>query len=316
MVDVITIGETMIRLCTNNYQTLEQAQYLNFSIGGSESNVAICLSRLGMKVMWISKLTDNSLGRKIFQEIHKHGVDTSNVIWTEEKRVGVYFIEYAAAPRPIKVIYDRKNSAMSTFKPEEVNWECFQNTRLIHLTGITGSLSKNCEELVKRATIEGKKRRKIVSFDLNYRAKLWNIKKAKKHFEDVLPYVDILIATKKDIELVFGIKGKPEDMMEKLREKFNTRIIVLTAGSDGSFAFDGKMYYAKVYPATEIDRIGAGDAFTAGFLYGYLTKNIESGILYGNAMASLKHTIPGDIAYINPQDMIELINKQQERIQR
>ncbi|HOK79757.1 MAG TPA: sugar kinase [bacterium] len=169
MAEVVTIGETMIRLSTTNYQTIEQSDTLAFSVAGSESNVAISLSRLGIKTMWISKLINNFLGRKIVQEITKHGVDTSRVIWTDTGKIGLYFIEYGSVPRTTKIIYDRKNSAINSLKPEEIEWNCLDDTRLIHLTGITPALSKNCAKLVKTAIAEAKKRRKAISFDLNYR---------------------------------------------------------------------------------------------------------------------------------------------------
>ncbi|MCM8814715.1 MAG: sugar kinase, partial [Candidatus Omnitrophica bacterium] len=202
MIDVITIGETMIRFSTIDHKTLEQSEVLNFSVAGSESNVAISLSRLGMKTAWISKLIDNFLGRKIAQNIQSHGVDTSKVVWTDKGRVGIYFIEYGLPPRSIKVIYDRKNSAINWLKPEEIDWNYFNDTRMVHLSGITPALSKNCERLIRIAISEAKKRKRTISFDLNYRASLWDVRKAKSFFQEALPDIDILIAARRDIEKI------------------------------------------------------------------------------------------------------------------
>ncbi|MCM8822113.1 MAG: sugar kinase [Candidatus Omnitrophica bacterium] len=311
MIDVITIGETMVRLSTINYRTLEQSGMLDFSVAGSESSVAISLSRLGIKTAWISKLVDDPLGRKIVQNIQSHGVDTSKVVWTQKGRIGIYFIEYGVTPRSTKIVYDRKNSAINSLKPEEIDWNCFNDVKLVHLSGITAALSKNCAELVKKTIFEArKKRKKTVSFDLNYRSRLWGVRKARIFFEKVLPNIDILIAAKRDIEMVFGMKISVESMFQKIKEMFGNKIIVITAGSNGAFAHDGKIYHCKAYKTFEVDRIGAGDAFTAGFIYGYLIKkDTISALSYGNAMAALKYTMPGDIPYITRNDIENLILK-------
>ncbi|MCM8764745.1 MAG: sugar kinase [Candidatus Omnitrophica bacterium] len=317
MVEVITIGETMIRFSTINHRTLEQSDMLDFSVAGSESNVAISLSRLGIKTAWISKLVDNSLGRKIVQNIQSHGVNTSKVVWTEKGRIGIYFIEYGVAPRSTKIIYDRKNSAINSLKPEEIDWDCFNDVKLVHLSGITAALSKNCADLVKKTIFEARLRKKTVSFDLNYRARLWSVRKARKFFEKVLPNIDILIAAKRDIEMVFEMKTSVENMLRKIKETFGNKIVVLTSGPDGAFAHDGKICHCKTYNTIEIDRIGAGDAFTAGFIYGYLIKkDTISALAYGNAMAALKYTMPGDIPYITKNDIESLLFKGFHNIER
>ncbi|MGC9066454.1 MAG: PfkB family carbohydrate kinase [Candidatus Ratteibacteria bacterium] len=316
MAEVVTIGETMIRLSTTNYQTIEQSDSLGFSVAGSESNVAISLSRLGISTMWISKLVNNFLGRKIVQEIKKYGVDTSKVIWTDTGKIGLYFIEYGSVPRTTRIIYDRKNSAINSLASEEINWNCLDDARLIHLSGITPALSKNCAKLVKTAIAEAKNRGKIISFDLNYRTKLWTPYQARKFYEEVLPDINVLIAARKDMSMVFGMNGEPGRLIRNIKEKFRNDVVALTVGSEGAFASDDKIYFRKAPVVQEIDRIGAGDAFAAGFIYGYLKMNIEAALSYGTALAALKCTIPGDIPYVTRDDIEDFIKGAYRDIER
>lgn len=305
----------MIRFSPFDHQMLEQAQTLNFLTAGAESNVAITLSRLGVSTAWISKLVINALGRKIAQSIQAHGVDTSQVIWTDQGRVGLYFIEPGARPRPTQIIYDRRDSAMSRLTPEEINWECLRGAKLMHLTGITAALSQTCAAVVARAISEARSRKIPVSFDLNYRAKLWSPEEARAGLEPILPAVDVLIAARRDIELLLGLQGPVEDVMRRLQKKYKNKI-VLTIGDQGAWACDGALWYDEAYPVEQIDPIGAGDAFAAGFLYGYLQNDLRRGLAYGNALAALKYTMPGDIPYVSGKDVEELIQGNRPAIRR
>ena len=171
--DVMTFGETMIRLSPPGFEQIGSAHTLELRIGGSESNTAAALSCLGRKTAWWSKLPDNPLGRRIEADIRRRGVDTSSVIWSDHGRAGVYFIEFGAHPRPHHVTYDRALSAASTLSPEEVDWDILGEAKHLHLTGITCALSNSCAQTVERAVVEAKQRNLTVSFDVNYRAKLW-----------------------------------------------------------------------------------------------------------------------------------------------
>ena len=146
---VITLGETMIRLPPKNYERVEFASQLDFRIGGSEANVAVALARLGVNTGWISKLTDNPLGRKIEAELKRWNVNVDAIIWTPEYRVGTYYAEFGSDPRPTNIIYDRKDSAITHIEPEELDWNYLDSCKVFHTSGITVALSENCGNMVK-----------------------------------------------------------------------------------------------------------------------------------------------------------------------
>ncbi|MCD6559673.1 MAG: sugar kinase [Palaeococcus sp.] len=301
----------MIRFSTKNFERIEQAKELAIGIGGTESNFAIAFARLGGKAAWISKLTNNPLGRFIVNKIREHGVDVSHIIWTDKYRVGLYFIEFGKKPRPTQVIYDRKNSAIANIEPNEVNWEVLKDYDAFHTTGITVALSENCKKAVEIGISKAKEFGTKVSFDVNYRSKLWSPEEALKALDPILRNVDILLVTKDDVKNVLKVQGTYEEMITKLDEKYNPEVVVLTLGSEGAMALkDGKIYRAEPYELEVVDRIGAGDAFDAGFVYEYLrTGNVERALNLGVAMAAFAHTIPGDPMFIT-KDEIEFIIKQ------
>ncbi len=308
---VVAFGETMIRFSTKNFERIEQAKELAIGIGGTESNFAIAFARLGGRAAWISKLTNNPLGRFIVNKIREHGVDVSHIIWTDKYRVGLYFIEFGKKPRPTQVIYDRKNSAIANIDPNEVNWEVLKDYDAFHTTGITVALSENCKKAVEIGISKAKEFGTKVSFDVNYRSKLWSPEEAFKALDPILRNVDILLVTKDDVKNVLKVQGTYEEMITKLDEKYNPEVVVLTLGSEGAMALkDGKIYRAEPYELEVVDRIGAGDAFDAGFVYEYLrTGNVERALNLGVAMAAFAHTIPGDPMFIT-KDEIEFIIKQ------
>ncbi len=172
--DLVTLGETMIRLSPPVPQRLEQAAVLEVNIGGAESNIAIALARLGFRTAWLSRLPDNAWGQRIVCTLRAHGVDVSGVVWATGERVGTYFVEYGSPPRPIRVLYDRADSAMSRMQPDEVAWHVVERGRVIHCTGITPALSPSCAEVVWKMMRRAREQGALVSFDLNYRALLWS----------------------------------------------------------------------------------------------------------------------------------------------
>lgn len=325
MYDVVTLGETMLRLAPPNFERLEQARMFEVTAGGSESSTAVGIARLGLSVAWVSKLPQNPLGRFIANKIREHGVDISHVIWVKEGRVGVYFLEFGSSPRASQVIYDRKGSAISTLAPDEIDWKPILNgTRLFHTSGITPALSKSCAEATVKAISEAKSAGCLVSLDLNYRSKLWSPAEAKACFSELLKHVNILITTIEDTWQVFGLSGTPEEIAEKLKDMFPVDIVAITVRDPRtvrtatwtSVVLADKLYKGKVYELEIVDRVGSGDSFTAGFLYGYLTGDVEKGMAYGDAMAALKHTFPGDISWVTEEDVIAQIKGQDARIKR
>ncbi len=325
MYDVATLGETMLRLAPPNFQRFEQTRTFDVTAGGSESSTAVGIARMGLKTAWISKLPENPLGRFVANKIREHGVDTSHVVWTDSGRVGVYFLEFGSAPRASQVIYDRKGSAISTLTVDEIDWKpIFEGTRLFHTSGITPALSKSCAKATAKAVSEARAAGCMVSFDMNYRTKLWSPEEAKACLSELLKSVNILITTRQDTARVFGLEGSHEELAEQLKDMFNFDVVAITlrnpitvqTGTWTSMALADKIYKGKVYDLEIIDRVGSGDSFTAGFLYGYLTGDVEKGIAYGDAMAALKHTFPGDLTWVTKEEVISQIEGEGARIKR
>ena len=327
MADVITFGETMIRLSPPNYRRLEQSNLLEVNVGGSEWNVAVGLSRLGIESAWVSRLPNNALGHMIRNKAREHGVDTSYIVWASGGRVGLYFAEFGASPRPSSVLYDRANSAISQIKSGEINWESiFQGAKWFHTSGITPALSPDAAQVTAEALKTAKKAGCKVSYDLNYRARLWTEEQARDCQEPFMEHVDILFSTEEDTKKVLGITGQDyREVAKKLAEKFNFDAVCITLREDLSvlrnrwtaIAYSaGKIYDDKTYDVEIIDRVGAGDSFTAGFIYGYLTGDVTKGVKYGNAFSALKHSIPGDANWTTLSDVENLIKSGSLRISR
>ncbi len=305
MYDVVTFGEAMLRLSPPHFARLEQTHALDVEIGGSELNVAVGASRLGMSAAWISKLPHNSLGRMVRNRARELGVDASQVVFSDQGRQGLYFVEYGAAPRASSVLYDRANSSISLIQPNEVDWKkILSGAKLFHVSGITPALSASAAETTAVAMKAAKAAGCLVSYDLNYRKKLWSPADAKKCQEPLMKMVDIITTTEEDTGVVFGIREENyQKVAETLARTFGFKAVAITLRKDLSvwknewtaIAYaEGKIYTDRTYSVEIVDRVGAGDSFTAGFLYGYLTGGAEKGVKYGNALSALKHTMPGD----------------------
>jgi 2-dehydro-3-deoxygluconokinase len=306
MYDVVTFGESMVRLSPPNFQRLEQTRGLNVNVGGAELNVAVGVTRFGLKSAWVSKLPKNGLGYMIRDRAQEFGVDCSHIVWSDKGRAGLYFVEFGASPRASSVLYDRAHSAISMIQPGEVDWaRIFTGSKHFHISGITPALSASAAQTTVEAMKAAKKAGCTVSYDLNYRKKLWTPADAKKIQEPMMSDVDILITTEEDTNVVFGIKEKDyEAAAEKLAKTFNFKVVAITLREDLSvwknnwtaIAYqDGKLYKDRKYEVEIVDRVGAGDSFTSGFLYSWVReKDVQKGVQYGNAFAALKHTVPGD----------------------
>lgn len=308
-VDVVCIGETMLMFSPPRYELIEHCDTFRVYNGGAESNVAIGLERLGVHTAWISKLPQNALGRKVVQVIRSYGVDTSRVIWTEKGRVGLFFVEFGAQPRPHTTIYDRADSAAATLGMKELDWTFMSRAQLLHLTGITPALSEVSRQTTIQAAEKAQAMGLCVSFDVNYRSLLWTPEEARKAFEEILPHVNLLITTQADAALLLEREGEPRQTLHSLRERYGCDIIVLTLGPEGSMAFDGETFYrGAAYSLQEVNRLGAGDAFDVGLIYGWLRSDVQLGLDYGGGMAALKHTIPQNIPLLNKEDIERLIH--------
>lgn len=317
MLDVVTLGETMLRLWPSGHRRLDQASALEVMPGGAESNVAVALARLGMRVGWISKLPEHPLSRLIIGEIRRHGVDTSRVVWSPEGRVGLYFFEPALSPRPPRIWYDRQGSAVTTLTGAEVDWTYLTGARAVLITGITPALGPGLRELAKRVAQEVRTAGKQFVVDVNYRAKLWSPQEAARYLGELLPSVSILFCGADDAERVFSLRGEPEAVARQFQEKFGVPIVVLTLGAHGSLAVADRCYRQRGLPRVEmVDPLGAGDAFAAGFLFGYLTDGIQRGLDVGGALGALACTIVGDFACVTRAEVEELLASQDRDIRR
>lgn len=289
----------MLRLSAPGFGRLEEAVSLDVRIGGSESNTAVALARLGLKVAWWSKLPANPMGRRIENEIRRWGVDTSGMIWDEMPgaRTGLYFLDFGVAPRGIDVYYDRAASSASRLTAHEIDADRIANARLLHLSGITSALSPYAAKAVMRALDIAKEVGTRVSFDVNYRAKLWTPAEARRELEPLLSRVDVLMCPLSDAADLFGIIGTGPEVARTFRENYGVASAVITCGGDGAVACDDAGDWATTPFALGqiVDRVGAGDAFNAGVLMGYLQGDLKMGLEYGTAMAALKHTMPGDL---------------------
>jgi 2-dehydro-3-deoxygluconokinase len=326
MFDVVSLGEAMLRLVPPNYERIEQANSFKVTIGGAELNVVADLSRLGIRTAWISKLPLNPMGRMIANKAREQGVDTSHIIWSNAGRAGLYFVEFGSTPRATSVIYDRGNSTASMLMPGEVKWdEVFEDSKVFHTSGITPALSRGCREVTMEAFESARRAGCKTSFDLNYRAKLWPPAEAKECYERLLDKVDILITTQFDAEEVLGYTGTYGEIAKQLSDDFGIPIIAITLrrvisvlrGTWTSLVYaDGKFYTDDETEIEIVDRFGAGDAFSAGFIYGYLRNGVEQGQKIGNAMASLKHSVPGDMNWITMEDIEKYLKSKDFRVQR
>ncbi len=314
-IDFVTIGEGLLILSPPNYQLIEHATVFNAIVGGTEANVAIALENLGLDTGWISKLPNNPMGRRLRNVIKGFDVDVSRVIWSSTGRTGLLFVEIGAEPRPTKSWYDRANTAASTLSPEDVDWNYVKTAKILHLTGLTATLSRNCERTLSRALEEARDAQMLTSFDVNYRHLLCSPEQALKTIKNLIMNLSILILTLEDAEQVFQLEGTPEHIAKQLKKEYNPDVVVLTLGGKGSLAYSDKIFTGRTYPIRVVNRMGAGDAFDAGFIYGYLKKGtVQAGLNYGAAMAALKHTIPENISIFSVEDVEQLMKEQKDMI--
>lgn len=312
MIDVITFGEALYRLTPPHFQTINQASSFEYFLGGSEANTAVGLARLGLKSLWLSRLTDNALGRRMAEALQGYGVDTSRIIWTDEDRIGLYFMEEGAPPRDSQVIYDRANSSMSKINAHHIPVDLFQpnGARLFHTTGITLALSSSALGATQRAWDLARSRGYQLSFDLNHRQKLWSAEACNKASQSFLETANVIFIAYRDAQNVLGISGTRDEVLKELHHRYPQALIAMTQGADGAsvVTVDGEIQHQPAFTAQPIGRIGGGDAFSTGFLYGYLTE--KDPLRWAVATAALKYTIAGDMPLLTLPMVERLLNQQ------
>ncbi|MCG8572848.1 MAG: sugar kinase [Spirochaetes bacterium] len=305
---VTTIGEGQLRLSVPAGNRLEMVDQFDVHIAGAEANVTGLLSRLGWSCGWVSSLPDTPLSKRIINEYHFSGLDYSAVKWTKNDRLALYFVEYAAPPRSTQVYYDRSHTAFTKMKAADINWDYLLDTQLLHLTGITPPLSPSLTEIVEEAVKRAKKKGIAVSFDMNYRSRLWSPNEAKKILTPLVQNIDLLFCSRTDAKIIFNIDGTKEEVVARLQELTHAKQIVTTLHREGVIGRDGKKNYYQ--PACEVeilDRIGAGDALVAGVIHGWLQDNFVKGLKYGVTTAALALSQLGDQVITTRKELESLL---------
>lgn len=307
--DLVTIGETMLRLMPPHQQRLEAATQFDLQFGGAESNTAVNLARLGKRSAWISRLPDNPLGQACAASIRKHGVDISHLTWSEADRLGLYFVEQGAAPRPTRVWYDRAHSAASHMTPADLPLDVIAASKWLHLTGIFPALSASCRETTQTALDHAKSSGVKTWFDVNYRALLWSAEQAAQTLTPFCQQADYVILARRDAVKLWGTVDHAAQAARELQAQWGG-VVIVTDGDAGASAYDGENLVSVPSVATTlIDRMGAGDAFASGVLCRLLEDTpLEDALHFGAALAAIKLTIVGDIALTTRAEVEALLN--------
>jgi 2-dehydro-3-deoxygluconokinase len=336
--DLVTFGEAMVRLTPPAFQRLEQAHSFDAWVGGGELNVAVAAARLGITSRWVSRLPENALGRMIASRAREQGVD-AQIEWTADDRAGLYFAELGAAPRASSVLYDRAASAISKIQPGSVDWAAaFRGARWYHVSGITPALGESAAKVTAESLVAAKKAGLTVSYDLNYRSKLWSAEQARAAQEPFMEHVDVLITTEEDTQVVFGISGEAKGSYEhvdaesfahvarSLEKRFKLSAVAITLrenprvllnGWSAIVAAGGKIHRAPQYEVEVVDRIGAGDAFSAGLIVSRLeNRGWEDAVRFATATSALKHSIPGDFCLVTRDEVDRLLQGASLRVSR
>ena len=322
---IVAFGEILLRLTPESKQLIPQVSSFNACYGGSESNVLVCLANLGNQTEFITALPNNSLGYAATKHLRSYGVDTSNIVYTNE-RLGVYYLEEGVAERSAKVIYDRQHSAVSLLTVDSFDFEkVFKDCSLFHISGISFALSETTKELCFQLIREAKKREIPVSFDFNYRRKLWTPEEATRVYKKIVPLCDIVFAATQDINEFLGVSAKTffdvypcTTLFIREREVISPERNIIRA--IGYRSVNGQVM--KTAPQKEefavYERIGSGDAFAGGILH-ILNKepdNIEKALSYGMSCMVLKHSLTGDVFTLNEDAVIDFLNRKRNDINR
>ena len=301
MPEVVSAGEAMLLLTPALPERLRHATDLRLKMAGAESNVAIALSRLGITAGWVGCLGEDEPGRFVLDRIRAEGVDTSRVTWSSERPTGLFLREMIRGRA--RVYYYRQGSAASAMGPGSIDAGYLKAARFVHLSGITPALSQECAAFVSQTAREARGARVRVSFDINYRSKLWSAEEARTSAEGLLPKVDLLFVGDEEAQALWG--RSDEGLLHVLSE-MGPQEVILKRGKEGSRALVGStVFNTPSFFADEVDPIGAGDAFDAGYLAASLWGMPPSERLrVGNAMGSMSVATLGD--YEGLPDLEEL----------
>ena len=331
MAKVVTLGEIMLRLSPPGNERFMQATSFDINYGGGEANVAVSLANYGHSVKFVSKVPNNAIGECAIGTLRKFNVNCDYVVKGGD-RLGIYFLENGASIRPSSVVYDRANSAIAEAEASEFNFdEIFKDVDLFHVSGITPVISTKAAKTTLAALKSAKKNNVKISFDLNYRAKLWTegIAEKQKALAEMMEYVDISFGNPRDAAKMLAFTDGENDFingdysicineenMKKVIEKYNFEYLIATNRQSISASDNGwsalvcnkeRLYKSKKYNLHIVDRVGGGDSFAAGFLHGILSDyTMEDSLEFATAAAAIKHTIPGDLNVTNVEEVLKL----------
>ena len=328
----LTFGEIMLRLKSPGHERFFQSPMLEATFGGGEANVAVSLANFGEDVGFLSVLPKNAIGDECIKELRRFGVDTSRVVRGGE-RLGIYFLETGANQRPSKVVYDRAHSAIAAARPGDIDWEkTFEGVEWFHITGITPAISESAMELSLESVREAKKRGITVSCDLNYRKNLWKYgKKASEVMRELARYVDVAIANEEDVQKSLEIttdvvvesgeldRSKYKALGDKVLAAYpDMKMIAITLRESKSADWNGwaaclndreHFYESKRYEIRDIiDRVGGGDSFAGGLIYGMNNyEGRQQALEFAVAASCLKHSIDGDFNRVDVDEVEKLM---------
>ena len=321
--DLLTLGEIMLRLSPQNNERISKCKMFEKHIGGAEMNVACGVSLTGLRTGVISKIPNSEIGDYVRNKVRFNGVSDDYLVYDQSKnaRLGVYYYEMGAFPRKPQVVYDRAGSSITTIKLEDFPEDMYTNTRCFHTSGITLALSQQCRETTIEMIKKFKEAGALISFDVNFRGNLWTGAEAKECIEGILPYVDIFFCSEDTAKLTFGKTGDVREILKSFTEEYPISIVAATQRtvhspkqhSFGSVIYNAKedkYYEEEPYRNIEvIDRIGSGDQYCAGVLYGLLSSDMDCqrALAYGNARSAGKNTIPGDMPSMDKDEIDNLI---------
>ena len=332
MAKVVTLGEIMLRLSPPGYQRFTQADSFEINYGGAEANVAASLSQFGHHSLFLSKIPENAIGDAAISTLRSLNVDCDHIA-RGGKRLGIYFLENGASVRPSSVVYDRADSSVTTASVEEFDFdEIFKDAKLFHVSGITPVLSEDAKKLTFAALKKAKEHHVMVSFDLNYRAKLWTsgVKEKQQMLSEMMEYADICFGNARDAAKCLGyaedgvdfINGDysictDEEHMRNVLNHYHFSYLVTTLrnslsasdnGWSGAVCTSDDYYKGRDYMLHIVDRVGGGDSFASGFLHGILSNmGSRKSLEFGLAAAAIKHTIPGDLNYVTESEVLSMV---------
>ena len=326
---IITFGEIMLRLAPEGHYRILQADKYEVTYGGAEANVAVSLANYGLDSAFVTKLPTNAVGQAAINSLRRYGVDTSMIVRGGE-RVGIYYMERGASQRGSLVVYDRAHSSISEASGDDFDWnKVFEGAEWFHFTGITPALSEDAAKICVAACRAAKERGIKISCDLNYRKKLWTRETARQIMSEIVKYVDVCIANEEDAADVFGISAPDTNITggklshdgykyvaRELADRFGFEAVAITlrssiSASDNGWAAmlyeDGEYYFSKEYMIHIVDRVGGGDSFGAGLIYGAVSGMCpQEKLEFAVAASCLKQTIEGDFNIVTVDEVKKL----------